>query len=309
MISLLKELPPPPTGKTGWPWTKESKLLPLTMKDGKPWPRISIVTPSYNQAQFLEETIRSVLLQNYPNIEYIIMDGESTDNSKEIIKKYKPWLSYWVSEKDEGQADAINRGFEKTTGQILGWLNSDDLYLQDAFMRVGKRFSDSPNIELIIGGGIFIDAEGNFVDKCYSFPQTFDSLLLLGQFFLQMSAFWLRNVYFEVGTLDTTLRFCFDYDFFLKLTRRKQPDSIDSSISAVRLHPKSKTSTIFKTVALPEADLVRKRYGFNLLSDSEKVEKRKYFDRQYHLNRRRGILKDIVFDPAFFLKQFKNKLV
>ena len=108
------------------------------MPDGRSWPKISIVTPSYNQGEFLEETIRAVLLQNYPNLEYFIMDGGSTDNSVEIIKTYKPWLTYWVSEKDKGQADAINKGFERVTGDILAWLNSDDTYEPDILKDMEK---------------------------------------------------------------------------------------------------------------------------------------------------------------------------
>src|ERR1700738_1526878 len=110
---------------TGWPWTTETPRLPAVRPDGSRWPRITIVTPSFNQGQFIEETIRSVLLQGYPNLEYIIIDGGSTDNTVEIIKKYEPWIACWVSEKDRGQSDALNKGFARATGQILAWLCSD----------------------------------------------------------------------------------------------------------------------------------------------------------------------------------------
>ncbi|RMG22533.1 MAG: glycosyltransferase, partial [Methanobacteriota archaeon] len=103
-------LPDPEEGKHGWPWDVKPAVMPATMSDGKPWPKLSIVTPNYNYGQYLEKTIRSVLLQGYPNLEYIIMDGGSTDNSVEIIKKYEPWITYWESKKDRGQAHAINKG-------------------------------------------------------------------------------------------------------------------------------------------------------------------------------------------------------
>src|SRR5262245_19754812 len=105
----LPELPPPPLGKTGWPWTVETQRLPAVRPDGSTWPRISIVTPSYDQGQFIEETIRSVLLQGYPDLEYIVIDGGSTDGAVDIIRKYAPWLTYWTSEPDHGQAHAINK--------------------------------------------------------------------------------------------------------------------------------------------------------------------------------------------------------
>ena len=130
----LAELPPPLEGKTGWPWTVESTQLPETMPHGSPWPRISIVTPSYNQGEFIEETIRSVLLQGYPNLEYIIMDGGSSDKTNEVISKYASWLKYWRSQKDEGQAAAITEGFLRATGQIGAYINSDDFYLQNVLL-------------------------------------------------------------------------------------------------------------------------------------------------------------------------------
>src|SRR5438067_1469746 len=147
----LVELPPPPAGKTGWPWTDETPALQSTRPDGSAWPRISIVTPSYNQGQFIEETIRSVLLQGYPDLEYIIIDGGSQDESVEIIKKYEPWLTYWVSEQDRGQSHAINKGFDRSTGLILGWLNSDDVLLPNALATVASAIPQ-PDEPVLISG-------------------------------------------------------------------------------------------------------------------------------------------------------------
>ncbi len=135
----LADLPPPPSGKTGWPWTEECSQLPEVRRDGSSWPRISIVTPSYNQGEFIEETIRSILLQGYPDLEYFIMDGGSTDQSVEIIKKYAPWLTHWESTKDRGQAHAINKGLERATGHWFHWMNSDDVVKRGALEIVGSQ--------------------------------------------------------------------------------------------------------------------------------------------------------------------------
>lgn len=309
MPSLLSKLSPPPPGKTGWPWTVEYAPLPLTMPDGRPWPKISIITPSYNQGQFLEETIRSVLLQGYPNLEYLIMDGGSTDNSIEVIKKYEPWLSYWVSEKDSGQADAIRRGFDKATGEIIGWLNSDDYLLPDALMRVGKSFAENSSLELIVGGGLVIGAGGELIRKYYSFPQDFRSLLVGGQFFMQMSSFWRRDAYEAVGGLDTSLRFCFDYDLFLRLARRQPPEGIDAMLAAFRIHDHSKTATIWESVALPEIAAVRDRYDFSSLSVQERTHLSEETVAEFYRITRAGILRDALRDPRYFLRCLYNKAI
>ena len=153
----LAELPPPPAGRTGWPWTEEYPQLPDKMPDGSAWPRISIVTPSFNQADFLEETIRSVLLQGYPELEYFVIDGGSKDHSVEVIKKYERWISFWVSEKDRGQSHAINKGFERCRGDLMTFQNSDDLYLPGALADAAKKFAARRDAGAVIGGFYYID--------------------------------------------------------------------------------------------------------------------------------------------------------
>ncbi len=146
----LDELPPPPADRIGWPWTDASPASPTTLPDGRPWPRITVVTPSYNQAEFLEATLRSVLLQGYPNLEYIVIDGGSQDGSVEILQRYAPWLAYWTSEPDRGQSHAINKGFARSTGEIQAWLNSDDTYYPGALARVARTMATRP-CDILIG--------------------------------------------------------------------------------------------------------------------------------------------------------------
>ena len=150
------------------------------------WPKISIVTPSYNQAQFLERTILSVLNQNYPNLEYIIIDGGSTDGSVEIIKKYEKYLAYWISEKDKGQAHAINKGFEKATGELVGWQNSDDIYLPNAFYKVVEIFREKPDYDVYFGNIYFIDESDSIIRdlrfvKFSSFSLIYEGTVLANQ--------------------------------------------------------------------------------------------------------------------------------
>jgi glycosyltransferase involved in cell wall biosynthesis len=125
----LADLPPPPAGKSGWPWTEESPAVPARLPDGSEWPLVSIVTPSFNQGAFIEETLRSVLLQNYPNLEYIVIDGGSVDDTAEVLRRYEPFLDHVVSEPDGGHADGLNKGMRRATGSILAFINSDDFYL------------------------------------------------------------------------------------------------------------------------------------------------------------------------------------
>lgn len=218
-VPSITDLPAPPVGKTGWPWTVGSDSLPERMPDGSLWPIISIVTPSYNQAQYLEETIRSVLLQNYPNLEYILIDGGSTDGSVEIIKKYEPWLTYWVSEKDRGQAHAINKGFSKSTGVVVAWINSDDLYLPMCLSSVGEATQGHKVEELIVSGKTIItDAflKPIKVDGCNKFSVYH---LQRGRILPQPSTFISLHLFRDLGGINENLNLAFDYDLWLRASR------------------------------------------------------------------------------------------
>ena len=147
MSALLAQLPPPPAGRTGWPWTEETP--PAVYAGQTRWPRVSIVTPSYNQAAFIEETIRSILLQNYPDLQYVIIDGGSTDGSAEIIQKYAPWLTHRESERDRGQSHAINKGLSRCDGEWFNWINSDDCLLSGALNALARDVP--PGVAIIVG--------------------------------------------------------------------------------------------------------------------------------------------------------------
>jgi glycosyltransferase involved in cell wall biosynthesis len=180
------------------------------------FPKISIVTPSFNQVQFLEETILSIIGQGYPNLEYIIIDGGSTDGSIEIIKKYEKYLFYWVSEKDNVHADALNKGFAKSSGEIMAWLNSDDKYYHWTFNTVADVFVNHPHVEWITGMPSVYDAEGRIYgtgDKCRNVYN-----YLLGDFFLQQeSIFWHRNLWERSGgKMNCQLKFMVDTDLWCR---------------------------------------------------------------------------------------------
>jgi glycosyltransferase involved in cell wall biosynthesis len=254
----LNELPQAPTGRTGWPWTEESPQLPSITPDGRPWPRITIVTPSYNQQGFIEETIRSVLLQGYPNLEYIIIDGGSMDGSADIIKGYEKFLAYWVSEPDHGQTDAINQGFLRSTGDILAWQNSDDIYLQNAFFSAAEGFRNHPRGSLVFGNIKFIDEESRDRGELRFVPFSRWALICEGTMLANQAAFWKRELFLRAGTLNASLTFCMDYEFFLRASSHGRFEFIRQFLGAFRLHGESKSATVPQVGMQEHAQILRR---------------------------------------------------
>lgn len=242
ICSNIAELPPPPSGMAGWPWSGEPAKLPPQAEVGRSWPLISLVTPSLNQAQFLEQTIRSVLLQGYPALEYIIIDGGSNDGSLEIIKRYEPWLSYWVSEPDEGQSQAINKGFRRAGGEVVGWLNSDDLLYPGALAAVGRARLTYPEAKVIYGAGAKVDREGRPSKEIPQRP--YDPGLLAARcYFLQPGTFMERGALVAVDLLDEKLRYAMDWDLWIRLCRKGPAVSLPQRLGMLRVYPETVTNT------------------------------------------------------------------
>lgn len=238
----LEELAPPLPGKFGWPWTEQSQPLPERMSNDSEWPRISIVTPSYNQGQFIEETIRSVLLQGYPNLEYIIIDGGSSDNSVEIIEKYEQYLSYWVSEPDKGPTDAINKGWQKTTGEIIAYLNSDDAYLPGTLVTVAKAFQQQLDANIICGNELKVNSEGFIVEE--SNIKASDRLSLLNLNFISQPATFVKKSALDLaGGIDLSIKYTFDFELWLRITRLHSIKCIPNLIAITRWHNDTITLT------------------------------------------------------------------
>jgi glycosyltransferase involved in cell wall biosynthesis len=232
----------------------QSAQLPDTMPDGSPWPRLSIVTPSYNQGQFIEETIRSVLLQGYPNLEYIVMDGGSADQTVEIIKKYEGWLTYWRSEPDRGQAQAINKGLAHCSGVIRAYLNSDDIYFPNALDHVARVYAEK-RFDVFIGQQEMIGLRlppfqpwrrsnwkryWRFRYQPFVYPYIPDD----HRYELpQHSTFWSQEKSHGLS-FNEDFHFTLDLEFFLRLFPGARVIHSTRKVAAMRLHPNSKTSTL-----------------------------------------------------------------
>ncbi len=185
----------------------------------KKLPLVSIITPSYNQANFLESTIQSVLAQDYPNVEYIIVDGGSTDGSVDVIRRYEGRLAAWISEKDEGQTDAINKGFAMAQGEILAWLNSDDVYQPSAISEAAAFLEENPGVGMVYGDTNFIDEDGRVLGKFNAQQTSYKRLRRGGVYIPQPASFWRASLWDAVGPLDPSFYFAMDYDLWVRFAK------------------------------------------------------------------------------------------
>ncbi len=244
----IEELPACAPGLNGWPYVEASEQLPLVMHGGAAWPRISVVTPSFNQGEFLERTIRSVLLQGYPQLEYIIIDGGSSDASPEIIKRYAPHLAYHTSEPDRGYIHAINKGFERATGEIICWLSSDDFYPPNTLRTVAENLARGTGNAAIVGHVLKIHQDNHPAQKLAGRYEGFNRLLKfwLGYEMHQPSIFWRREVFEELGGLDEQRDLIADFDYWVRIARRFSFKNVDQILACTTYHERAKTGDEYR---------------------------------------------------------------
>jgi len=242
-MGLLKELPAPPPGKSGWPWTEE--VDPVIYSSEVEWPKVSMVTPSFNQGQFIEETIRSILLQNYPDLEYFIFDAGSTDETVEIIQKYANWLSHWKSESDRGQSHAINKGLNMATGKYQGYLNSDDALTPKSLWHTAITLTANLGVSVVYGHAYITDSNskvtGFIAAIGFSIHKTVNRIFCV----IQPGSLWLASAYGSSPKFNESNKTSMDGEFYVELLLRNHLfKKIDQPLVFFRMHPESITYSI-----------------------------------------------------------------
>lgn len=269
MISS-RDLPAAPHNSCDWPWQAVSD----SFNESDNLPLISIVTPSFNQGRFLEETIRSVLLQCYPKLEYIVIDGGSCDASVDILKKYAPWLSYWSSEPDSGQPNAINKGFHRATGSLLGFLNSDDLLLPGALWAAARAHMQHPS--KLIAGDVLEFRGKDITRKIRQTGLIFDHLIRMWRHpeWHQPGVFIPREVVERIGFFNESQQYGFDYDFMCRALGQTDVYFLQQPVAKFRLHDDSKTCSN-DILIVREHLQVSKRY-WHLFDAKDRAQHRRY---------------------------------
>lgn len=239
----MKTASPPNSEKTTWPWSTDIPDFPERMPDGKIWPKISIITPSYNQGQFIEATIRSILLQGYPNLEYFVIDGGSKDNTVDILTKYDKFITKWVSEPDNGQTHAINKGIKYATGEIVAYLNSDDLYLPDSLKTAALYLTSHPDVTMVYGNILHIDKSGDIIERVENDDFDYDRLLSWILYIPQPATFIRGTVIKEIGLFDENLNLGMDHDYWVRIGLNHTIKHIHEYLACARMYPEIKSKS------------------------------------------------------------------
>ena len=223
-------------------------------------PKISIVTPSYNQGPFIGWTVRSVLLQRYPDLEYIVMDGGSTDGTQKVLEPYAERFAHYTSEKDKGQADAIHRGFERSTGEIMAYLNSDDMLAPGTLQFVARYFAEHPEVDAIYSHRCTVD-ENNKVLYYWILPRHNNWYMSRWDLIPQETCFWRRSLFERAGNIDPGFRFAMDYDLFVRFMLNGKMVRLNRFLGVFRKHTEAKTSQLLETIGSQEIARVWGQYG------------------------------------------------
>lgn len=257
--AILSSLPEPPKGKHGWPWDHGSTSVPAMMADGSPWPSMSLIIPSFNQGIYIEETIRSILLQGYPNLELHVIDGGSHDNTLEIIKKYQQWLASWVSEIDSGQSEAINKGFSRCSGDIINWICSDDYLAPDALCIVATLFSQKA-ID-VVAGACLCQYDDEPERTCIRQVESQNwQLTPYAAAIWQPSCFFRRNLITRKDLVRTSLHFCMDRELWAYLcSMGARWEWVDHPLGVFRFTGENKSVT-GKNKIIDELDSIYRDY-------------------------------------------------
>jgi len=246
-------------------------------------PKISIITPSYNQGQFLEETILSVINQDYSNLEYIIIDGGSNDNSVDIIKKYEDRIDYWVSEKDNGQSDAINKGFHKATGDILHWLNSDDVLVPGALNDIAEYYTLNPEIDCFIGDQEIIDQDSKYLSVKKAIPFHFKTALYSACMIPQPATPFTRKAWENTGDVNISLNYQMDFEYYLRMAGSGVKFGIlRKRVARFRYHGQSKTVSEYKNLVWKANRIIQEPYLSDKLKNSAFKDKWLKFSNYYY---------------------------
>jgi glycosyltransferase involved in cell wall biosynthesis len=272
-------------------------IRPYRMQHGQEMPKITIVIPTLNQGRYIEATLQSIVSQQYPNLELIVVDGGSTDSTLAIIKKYESRITWWVSEHDSGQTAAINKGFARATGEILAWINSDDLVAPGALKCVISYFLGQPEVQVLYGNRILINEDGLEIGR-WILPRHSNRVLKWSDFVPQETLYWRQSAWNLVGSrLDENFRFAMDWDFLLRLSSQKiNINRIPEFLGLFRVHDQQKTSAQIGSIGLQEMLILRRReLGYEPTS------------RQYARNTWLYLMSSRIHEIFFFLRKKLRK--